>query len=60
MQPNISKYFLFPKIFSPKNILHQKNILHRNKHNLNDASNSSYGSFVDLIGQRNVSIFTRK
>ena len=26
----------------------------------NDASNSDYGSFVDLIGQRNVSIFTRK
>ena len=27
---------------------------------LNVASNSSYGSFVDLIAQRNVFIFTRK
>ena len=31
MQPNIWKYFPFPKIFSPKNILHLENILHSTK-----------------------------
>ena len=35
MQPNTRKYFPFPKIFSPKNILHPKNTLHWNKCSLN-------------------------
>ena len=34
MQPNTWKYFYFLKIFSPKNILHSKNILHMVKRNL--------------------------
>ena len=34
MQPNTWKYFYFLKIFSPKNILHSKNILHMVKRSL--------------------------
>ena len=34
MQPNTRKYFPFPKIFSPENILHSENNLHVAKHSL--------------------------
>ena len=34
MQPNNLKYFSFPKVFSPKNILHSENILYVAKHSL--------------------------
>ena len=36
MQPNIWKYFSFPKIAFPKNIYFSENILHWTKHSLSD------------------------
>ena len=46
MQPNTWKYFHFPKIFSPKNVLHLKNILHWNKCSLREIISNSNKPFA--------------
>ena len=40
-QPNTWKYFSFPNIFSPKNILYSENILHV-------AKRSFSGNFIEI------------